>query len=229
VSSLRESVRPFVDHPVVRSVSALWADLPRVVVLGSIVAAAAAPPWALLTVRAPAAAVLAGWLLLGPAWLLVLRSVAGITHAGAIRLPTRGSEAGTRVVRDGLALAAPVAVGALCTLAAVGMKPASTAGSVVRGLALAVDLAVCGTVLVVLPAASALAGRGVRVDRPSWAAAAALTGASPVLVVEVVALGVVLGLLAHVAGSVGLLPVLLLGPPVLATLTCGLWPGDATA
>lgn len=229
MSPLRESVRPFADHPVVQSMSALWAELPRVMLIGAVVVAAAVPSWALLAVRAPAAAVLAGWLLLGPAWMVVLRSVAGVTHTNAIRLPARGSEAGTRVIRDGLALAAPVAAGALCTLAAGGMEHASTAGSVVRGLALGVDLAVCGTVLVVLPAASALAGRGVRMGRSAWAAAAALTGAAPLLVVEVVALGVVLALLAHVAGGVGLLPVLLLGPPVLATVICGLWAGDGTA
>ena len=226
MSSLRETVRPFADQPVVRAVAALWADLPRVLLLGSVVVAAAVPSWALLAVRSPAAAVLTGWLLLGPAWMLVVRSVTDVARSGRIRLPARGGGAGTRVVRDGLALAAPPAAGALCTLAAVGMGHATAAGSVVRGLALAVDLALGGTVLVLLPAVSALTASGRRPDRRTWFAAVARTGAAPLRALEVVALGVLLGLLARVAGGVALPPVLLLAAPVLAAVVCGLWADD---
>lgn len=228
MSSLRDAVRPYADHPVVRAGAALWADLPRVLLLGSITAAAAGPAWVLLVAHAPVPAVVVGWLLLGPAWVLVIRSVADITRSGRIRLPARDSRGAGRIVRDGLALAAPPMAGALCTLAALSMEHGSTAAAVVRALALTVDLAACGTIAVLLPAVSALAGRGDTPGRRAWATAANLTGAAPLLALEVVALAVLLGLLARVAGGAGLLPVLLLGAPVLATVVSGVWPGDGS-
>ncbi len=211
MTTFRAELGRHAGHPAVQAASAVWGHLAAVIGLNLVFTAAA---MVTLTLAAAGAfpAVLVGVVLVGAGWGILseaaVQIIRGNAHVKVARMAVSA--------RRGIALAVPCGATILALQAALHMS-SSGPGHWLRASAVVVDLLVLGSLIVVLPAATADLSVSCRSAAGRWLAAAQRTGDRPVRTLETLA---VAAAMVRLGLSVPLVA-LLIGPMLVATYAAG--------
>jgi hypothetical protein len=208
MTTFRAELGRHAGHPAVQAASAVWGHLAVVIGLNLVFTAAFMVTLTLAATGAVFPAVLVGVVLVGAGW--------GILSDAAVQI-IRGNahvKVGRMAVsaRRGIALAVPCGATILASQAALHMSSVGP-GHWLRTSAVVVDLLVLGSLIVVLPAATADLSVSCQSTAGRWLAAAERTGPRPFRTLETLA---VVAAIVRLGLSVPLVA-LLIGPMVVAT------------
>lgn len=212
MTTFRAELGRHAGHPAVQAASAVWGHLAAVIGLNLVFTAAAMVTLTLAAAGAVFPAVLVGVVLVGAGWGILseaaVQIIRGNAHVKVARMAVSA--------RRGIALAVPCGATILALQAALHMS-SSGPGHWLRTAAVVVDLLVLGSLIVVLPAATADLSVSCRSAAGRWLAAAERTGYRPVRTLETLA---VAAAMVRLGLSVPLVA-LLIGPMLVATYAAG--------